>query len=62
MQRKEVGPVADRESADGSVKYGPQRGRVGLDENGPVLVARDDRVDRRVIPSAETVEAKCVSL
>jgi hypothetical protein len=37
-------------------------GRVGEAEVDSVLVARDDGVDRRVIPSADTFEVKCVSL
>ena len=35
-------------------------GRVGEAEMDSVLVTRDDSVDRRVVPGADTVEAKLV--
>ena len=42
------------------VFYGIGLGWVGEAEMDPVLVARDNRVNRRVIRSADTVEAKFV--
>jgi len=44
------------------VFVGIWRGRIGEAEVDSMLVARDDGVDRRVIPGAETLEAKCVSV
>jgi hypothetical protein len=29
-------------------------------EENPLLIPRDNRVDRRVLPGAQTIEAKCV--
>jgi hypothetical protein len=42
------------------VFVGIGRVRLGEAEMNSVLVARDDGIDRRVIPSAETFEAKFV--
>jgi hypothetical protein len=44
------------------VFFGIRFGRVGAAEEESVLVTRDDGIDRRILPGADTVEPEFVAL